>query len=128
MASKTSTPESAELTAEETLLAEVARLKAELAASKTAPRKSRSTATPLTADEAEAASLTARPAVAPCLCGCGETTKGRFFPGHDAVHKARLIATMRSDDEAASAFATDALVTYGWLPEEADEAEAAEAA
>lgn len=34
----------------------------------------------------------ARPAVAPCLCGCGGTTKGRFMPGHDATLKATLEA------------------------------------
>jgi hypothetical protein len=35
----------------------------------------------------------ARPALSPCLCGCGELTKGRFAPGHDAVLKSRLAQT-----------------------------------
>jgi hypothetical protein len=35
----------------------------------------------------------ARPAHSPCLCGCGELTKGRFAPGHDAILKSRLSQT-----------------------------------
>lgn len=49
----------------------------------------------------------ARPAIAPCLCGCGGTTKGRFVPGHDATLKETLKAT---DTDAAR----DALVAFGW--------------
>ena len=27
----------------------------------------------------------------PCICGCDETTRGRFFPGHDAKLKSSLL-------------------------------------
>jgi hypothetical protein len=49
----------------------------------------------------------ARPAVSPCLCGCGGSTKGRFMPGHDATLKESLKAT--DTDEARAA-----LATFGW--------------
>jgi hypothetical protein len=32
----------------------------------------------------------ARPALMPCICGCGTMTKSRFAPGHDAQLKERL--------------------------------------
>lgn len=49
----------------------------------------------------------ARPAVAPCMCGCGQSTKGRFFPGCDAKLKALLKNT---DSDAAR----EALAVFGW--------------
>ncbi len=69
--------------------------------------------TPLTTDEAKQAALVARPAIAPCLCGCGETTKGRFSPGHDATHHRRLIATAQAGGAAAK-HAEAALAAFGW--------------
>lgn len=55
----------------------------------------------------------ARPAVSRCLCGCKETTKGRFFPGHDATLKEELKATVRAGGEAAP-HARAILATFGW--------------
>lgn len=52
----------------------------------------------------------ARPAVAPCLCGCGGTTKGRFVPGHDATLK----ATLQQNADAGNVTAAEALATFGW--------------
>jgi hypothetical protein len=55
----------------------------------------------------------------PCLCGCGETPKGkkaRFMPGHDAQLKASLYRTIR-DPEApadAKAAASEKLSEFGW--------------
>jgi hypothetical protein len=49
----------------------------------------------------------ARPALNPCICGCGEMTKGRFAPGHDAKLKERLKNT---DSQAAR----DIENTLGW--------------
>lgn len=69
--------------------------------------------TPLTAAEAKTAASVARPAEAACLCGCGSLTKGRFTPGHDATHKARLAATVAAGGAAAK-HATEALATFGW--------------
>lgn len=69
--------------------------------------------TPLTAATAKAAADRARPAIAPCLCGCGATTKGRFAPGHDATHHATLDATVAAGGPAA-AHAKRALAAYGW--------------
>jgi hypothetical protein len=65
------------------------------------------------ADAARAAA-TARPAINPCLCGCGETTKGRFTPGHDALHHQRLLATATGGTAKAKASAKAALVAFGW--------------
>lgn len=67
-------------------------------------------------DAAAAAAIaaTARPAINPCLCGCGQTTKGRFFPGHDALLKERLKATIATGDDAAKASATAAVAIFGW--------------
>lgn len=56
----------------------------------------------------------ARPASAPCLCGCGTLTKGRFAPGHDALLKERLTNTANHGTEEAKASATAALATFGW--------------
>jgi hypothetical protein len=70
--------------------------------------------TPLSADAAAQVAAVARPAVSPCLCGCKETTKGRFYPGHDAILKERLKATTESKNEEAAASATAALATFGW--------------
>lgn len=57
----------------------------------------------------------------PCLCGCGETPKGkkaRFIPGHDAQLKASFYRTIRSTDEAvtaeAKAEAVQRLDDLGW--------------
>jgi hypothetical protein len=108
---------SEETTELDALRAEIARLQAEVA-KPASTRKPRTTATPLDAQEAEDAFRVARPAEAPCLCGCGELTKGRFFPGHDAKLKARLIVTTRDGDATAAEFAAAALEVYGWTPEE----------
>lgn len=56
----------------------------------------------------------ARPALAPCLCGCGNVTKGRFFPGHDATLKAALHVTEKSGNPAAKKHAKAALTAFGW--------------
>lgn len=60
----------------------------------------------------------ARPALSPCLCGCGEMTKGRFAPGHDAILKSRLSQTPGQQ-------ARDIETAMGWPAKEpvADEAE-----
>jgi hypothetical protein len=92
--------------------AEIARLTAELATAqaKTTPRTAQ---TPLANDRAAWVASHARPAVAKCLCGCDGETKGRFVPGHDAVLKSRLAATIATDTpEAWDALA--ALQTFGW--------------
>lgn len=68
----------------------------------------------LTKEEAAAALRVARPAIAPCLCGCGETTKGRFAPGHDATHHQRLRATAATGTPAARRIAAEALTAFGW--------------
>jgi len=67
----------------------------------------------LTTEQAKAIATTARPAVNPCLCGCGETTKGRFFPGHDATLKETLKVTAAGSGAAAT-HAKAALATFGW--------------
>lgn len=69
---------------------------------------------PLPADRAAWVAANARPAVAPCLCGCNGTTKGRFMPGHDAVLKATLEQTAKTGDAKAKKAATTALATFGW--------------
>lgn len=56
----------------------------------------------------------ARPALAPCLCGCGNTTKGRFYPGHDATLKAALHVTETKGNPAARKHAKAALIAFGW--------------
>jgi hypothetical protein len=56
----------------------------------------------------------ARPAESQCLCGCGGTTKGRFVPGHDALLKERLAATVLLGTDDASAQATIALAAFAW--------------
>lgn len=68
--------------------------------------------------EAEAAPEAPRE---PCLCGCGETPKGkkaRFIPGHDAQLKASLYRTIRGLDEdvtaEAQAEAVHRLDELGW--------------
>lgn len=67
----------------------------------------------LPADRAAWVAAHARPAIASCLCGCGETTKGRFFPGHDATLKETLKATAAAGGEAGIS-AEAALATFGW--------------
>lgn len=69
--------------------------------------------TPLSAAQAKEAAQVARPALAPCLCGCGTMTKGRFAPGHDAIHHARLDATVKAGGPAAK-HAQAALDAFGW--------------
>jgi hypothetical protein len=61
----------------------------------------------LSDEEQSALVLVARPAVNPCLCGCGTLTKSRFAPGHDATLKERLKNT---DSETARAVES----TFGW--------------
>ena len=69
---------------------------------------------PLDADTAAWVAAHARPAVSRCLCGCGESTKGRFFPGHDATLKMQLQASLQSDDEQVVANAQAAIGIFGW--------------
>lgn len=70
--------------------------------------------TPLGTEEVAAIAKNARPAVSPCLCGCGGSTKGRFVPGHDATLKETLKVTAASGTPAAQRHATAALETFGW--------------
>lgn len=70
--------------------------------------------TPIEADTLAWIAAHARPAVSPCLCGCGEQTKSRFFPGHDATLKERLKATVANGDDASKATAEATLAVFGW--------------
>ena len=67
----------------------------------------------LTAETASWVRANARPAVSPCLCGCGGETKTRFVPGHDAKLKSLLTATIAAGGPAA-ADAQAAQDTFGW--------------
>lgn len=109
------------MTPTETAAARIAELEAALATA-TAPKtpKGPRVWSPLTTEEAAAAAEVARPAIAPCLCGCGATTKGRFAPGHDARHHQRLLATAAAGGEAAT-HAAAALTTLGWEVTPADQ-------
>lgn len=69
---------------------------------------------PLDADTAAWVAVHARPATSPCLCGCGNETKGRFFPGHDATLKMKLQASLQSDNSDVVQNATVALAKFGW--------------
>lgn len=51
------------------------------------------------------------PGLAPCECGCGETVRGRFRPGHDARLKYRLWDEVRTGE-----LARDTLAHLGWQP------------
>jgi hypothetical protein len=68
----------------------------------------------LNASQLKSLIANARPALAPCLCGCGNTTKGRFFPGHDATLKAALHQTEKTGSPAAKKSAKVALAAFGW--------------
>lgn len=47
----------------------------------------------------------------PCMCGCGEITKGgRFLPGHDARLKSQLLTEAREGNEGA----VQRLEELGW--------------
>lgn len=70
--------------------------------------------TPFTPAEATSILASARPAEAPCLCGCGGLTKGRFVPGHDAVLKARLNVTVETGSKSAASKAREAIAVFGW--------------
>lgn len=70
--------------------------------------------TPLSGEQAKAILAVARPALAPCLCGCGELTKGRFYPGHDATLKSDLHYTAENGTKAAAKVAREALEVFGW--------------
>ena len=49
----------------------------------------------------------------PCLCGCGHYPKhGIWLPGHDSIHKSRLLKRVRDNDDRDAA---DELVHRGWL-------------
>lgn len=72
------------------------------------------TRTTLNASTLKSLEQNARPALAPCLCGCGNTTKGRFFPGHDATLKSALTTTVKSGSPAAKVRAARVLVAFGW--------------
>lgn len=95
----------------EKVAAEKAAAKAEAAESK---RREKLATHAIEGDTLQWIADNARPAVTPCLCGCGETTKGRFFPGHDALLKRTLTATIETGDEAAVTLATQAMATFGW--------------
>lgn len=56
----------------------------------------------------------ARPAEAPCLCGCGALTRARFAPGHDATLRQSLRATVEAGSPAAKRTARAALKQFGW--------------
>lgn len=104
--------------AEAAAAAEAEKVATEKAAVKAAAKEAKRIET-LTTHAIEGDSLqwivdNARPAVSACLCGCGETTKGRFFPGHDALLKRTLQATIETGDEAAVTLANQALATFGW--------------
>jgi hypothetical protein len=79
-------------------------------AEKPAPKVKTPRWTPLDAERTAWIARNARPAISNCLCGCGETTKGRFFPGHDATLKESLKVTAAAGDVNAS----DALTAFGW--------------
>lgn len=55
----------------------------------------------------------ARPAISPCLCGCGELTKSRFAPGHDATLKEQLKNTVAAGGESGE-LAQSAIQKFGW--------------
>ncbi len=46
----------------------------------------------------------------PCGCGCGALARRRYLPGHDAKHKSRLLAEMRSGSRPAG----EELQRLGW--------------
>jgi len=68
----------------------------------------------LTVDRLKAIEAMARPAVAPCMCGCEETTKGRFFPGHDATLKRDLAKAVANGSKAEKERAARILEVFGW--------------
>lgn len=53
-------------------------------------RKSKERFPSLSKDALADIATRARPALMPCICGCGTMTKSRFAPGHDAILKERL--------------------------------------
>lgn len=69
---------------------------------------------PIELDRLKQIAANARPAKAPCMCGCGNETKGRFFPGHDATLKAALHITTESGTAAQKRQAKIALANFGW--------------
>jgi len=120
MASTTTTPAVANPTKAE-LQAQLAELQAALAEAQAATTKPKQTK----ADKQKAhvmevgdrlafVAANARPAKAACLCGCGNETKTRFFPGHDATLKRDLAATVAHGTEEAQAEAKIALAKFGW--------------
>lgn len=56
----------------------------------------------------------ARPALSPCLCGCGELVKSRFSPGHDGALKAELTTAVKAGGHP-SRTARRALTEMGWV-------------
>jgi hypothetical protein len=127
MASTTSTKDltnevtnGSELTDLEILQAEVERLKGEVEAAnnKAARGPKKASRPPLDLEEATWVAANARPASSSCLCGCKETTKGRFAPGHDAILKTRLHTTAEGDNAETAELANAALVTFGWDKDE----------
>ena len=85
-------------------------------AEKTAARQAKSLERFPVLNEKKAAwvAANARPAMAPCLCGCGTLTKGRFAPGHDATLKVTLSNTAKHGTPEAAKLAKAALKTFGW--------------
>lgn len=69
---------------------------------------------PIPTDQVKEIAAIARPKLAPCMCGCGNATKGRFFPGHDATLKAALHVTVAVGTPAARKHAEIALERFGW--------------
>lgn len=86
--SATTTPTAAPTTSVEDAMAEGLK-DVKSTSRKLNPAKPKTEPVKLTAAQLAWLAKNARPAVAPCLCGCGATTKGRFAPGHDAkLHSA----------------------------------------
>lgn len=67
----------------------------------------------LSVEEARWIAENARPRESACLCGCGGLTKTRFVPGHDALLKRSLVATVAKGGAAAK-HAKSAIATFGW--------------
>lgn len=50
-----------------------------------------------------------------CQCGCGETVKNRFKPGHDSRLKSNLVQAVSSKNWWEREAAVQALTNLGWL-------------
>lgn len=112
--SKSNTPVVEETPVEQTAEDKAAAKQAEREQAKEARREAKLQEVALDSERAAWVAANARPAVSPCLCGCGGETKGRFVPGHDALLKRSLSATLEVGDDTAKAQAKAALATFGW--------------